>query len=112
MSRLWRPLLAGAVVVVAVFALAKAQIFESSAGTAVGPGDAFAGQAVFESKCAGCHGPGGEGGDPGPRLIGSGLTAAEITTRVEQGAGVMPSGLVSGQDEADVVAYVGSIASQ
>jgi ubiquinol-cytochrome c reductase cytochrome c subunit len=112
MSRLWRPLAGGAVVVVAVFALAKAQLFEPSAVKAAGPGDATAGQAVFESKCAGCHGVGGEGGSPGPRLVGSGLTAADITTRVEQGAGVMPAGLVSGQDEADVVAYVVSITSQ
>ena len=35
MRRLWRPLVAGAVVVVFVFVLAQAQIFEPSATSAV-----------------------------------------------------------------------------
>ena len=110
MRRLWRPLLVGAVVVVAVFVLAKAQVFEpsvSQSGAAVG--DASAGRIVFESKCAGCHGARGQGG-AGPRLIGTGLTADEVAAQVDQGGGVMPAGLVSGQDEADAVAYVVSIA--
>ena len=111
MKRIWRPLVVGAVVVVAVFALAKARIFEPSAVKAAGPGDPYAGQLVFESKCAGCHGTGGKGGSPGPRLIGSGLSAEDVTARVEHGSGVMPAGLVSGKDEANVVAYVVSIAS-
>jgi mono/diheme cytochrome c family protein len=98
------------VIVVAVFVLAKARIFEPAQVKAAGPGDPYAGQLVFESKCAGCHGTGGEGGSPGPRLIGTGLTADEVTARVQQGSGVMPAGLVSGKDEADVVAYVVSIA--
>ena len=46
---------------------------------------------------------------PGPRLVGSGLTAAEVSERVERGGGVMPADLVNGQDQADVVAYVVSI---
>ena len=111
MRRIWRPLLLGALVVVGVFALAKARIFEPSAVKAAGPGDPYVGQLVFESKCAGCHGTGGKGGTPGPRLIGAGVTAAEVTQRVEQGSGVMPAGLVSGKDEANVVAYVVSIAN-
>jgi mono/diheme cytochrome c family protein len=111
MRRLWRPLLVGALVVVAVFVLAKARIFEPSAVKAAGPGDPYAGQLVFESKCAGCHGTGGKGGTPGPRLIGTSLTASDVTQRVEQGSGVMPAGLVSGEDEANVVAYVVSIAN-
>jgi mono/diheme cytochrome c family protein len=111
MARLWRPLLVGAVIVVAVFALAKARIFEPSTTATVGPGDAQAGAAVFASTCAGCHGMGGVGGTPGPRLVGTGLTAEQVTARVEQGAGVMPAKLVSGTDEANVVAYVVSISS-
>ena len=109
MRRLWRPLLVGAAVVVAVFLFAKAQIFEPSASGTVAPGDATRGELVFERECAACHGPGGDGGDPGPRLVGTGLSQDEVTTRVRQGAGVMPAGLVSGQDEANVVAYVVSI---
>lgn len=112
MARLWRPLLVGAVIVVAVFGLAKARVFEPSApATPASAGDSARGAEVFASECAVCHGPGGEGGDPGPRLVGSGLTADEVTERVRQGSGIMPPGLVSGQDEADVVAYVVSIAA-
>lgn len=98
----------GAVVVAATFLLAQAQVFEPSApaaGTAAA-GDVDRGKVVFERECAGCHGPGGEGGGVGPRLRESGLDAAAVTTAVQQGRGVMPAGLVSGQDEADVVAYV------
>ena len=111
MGRLWRPLLVGVLVVVGVFALAKARVFEPTAVKAAGPGDPYAGEVVFEGKCAGCHGTGGKGGTPGPRLIGADLTAADVTQRVEQGSGVMPAGLVSGKDEANVVAYVVSIAN-
>jgi hypothetical protein len=42
-------------------------------------------------------------------LAGAGLDAATVTAAVAQGGGVMPAGLVSGQDEADVVAYVVSV---
>lgn len=111
MTRIWRPVLFGAVIVVAVFALGKARIFEPSTTTTVGSGDPQAGAVVFASTCAGCHGMGGVGGTPGPRLVGTGLTAEQVTTRVEQGSGVMPAKLVSGADEANVVAYVVSISS-
>ena len=37
--------------------------------------------------------------------------AAAVTAAVRQGRGVMPAGIVSGQDEADVVAYVVSISA-
>jgi mono/diheme cytochrome c family protein len=112
MGRGWRPVLVGAVVAIATFALAKAQVFEPSApsGAAVAGGNVDRGRAVFESTCAGCHGPGGAGGT-GPRLQASGLDAAAVTSAVQQGRGIMPAGLVSGQDEADVVAYVASIST-
>lgn len=112
MGRAWRPLLVGAVVVAGTFALAKAQVFEPSAPAAgtVSGGDIGRGMLVFENTCAGCHGPGG-GGGTGPRLQASGLDAAAVTAVVEQGRGIMPAGLVSGQEEADVVAYVVSIST-
>lgn len=110
MRGFWRPLLVGAVIVVAVFVLAKARIFEPTVAKSAGAGDARAGQVVYESKCAGCHGTAGKGGGPGPRLAGVGLTATQVSTQIDQGGGVMPAGLVSGKDEADVVAYVVSIA--
>lgn len=105
-------MLVGLVIALGVFAFAKAQVFEPSAdaGGATATGDAGRGAVVFESKCAGCHGMGGTGGS-GPALQGTGLEAAFVTERVRQGRGIMPGGLVSGQDEADVVAYVVSISS-
>lgn len=107
-----RPILVGGAVVASAFALAQAQVFEpsvSSASSATG-GDVYSGELVFERECSGCHGIGGVGGSPGPRLVDSGLDAAEIAATVQQGVGVMPPALVSGEDEADVVAYVVSIA--
>lgn len=112
MGHAWRPVLVGAAVVLATFALAKARVFEPSApaGSPVAGGNVDRGATVFEATCAGCHGPGGAGGT-GPRLQGTGLDAAAVISAVEQGRGIMPAGLVSGQDEADVVAYVVSISS-
>jgi len=111
MGRGWRPILAGGAVVVGVFALAQAQVFApSEPAAAPTTGDASRGQTVFQENCAGCHGDSGQGG-VGPQLAGSGLDAAQVTSAVQQGRGVMPAGLVSGQEQADVVAYVVSISS-
>lgn len=95
------------------FALAQAQVFEpdAPAASAVSGGDVYRGEIVFERECAGCHGPGGEGGGVGPRLVGGVLDAATVSAAVQQGRGVMPPGLVTGGDEADVVAYVVSIST-
>jgi cytochrome c551 len=112
MGRGWRPILIGAAVVVATFALAKAQIFEPSvpAGTSAA-GDAGRGMAIFAENCSACHGDGGTGGGVGPTLVGAGLDTATVAATVQQGRGVMPAGIVSGQEQADVVAYVVSISS-
>ena len=110
MGRGWRPLLAGAVVAVATFLLAQSPIFEPDvSASATTGGDFYRGQVVFERECAGCHGGDGEGG-AGPRLVDSGLDATEIAATIEQGAGIMPPALVTGSEQADVVAYVASIA--
>jgi mono/diheme cytochrome c family protein len=110
MRRGWRPILVGGAVVVATFALAKAQIFEPSApaGTTAA-GDVDRGETVFAKNCSGCHGEGGTGGGVGPTLVGAGLDAEAVAAAVQQGRGVMPPGIVSGQEQADVVAYVVSI---
>jgi mono/diheme cytochrome c family protein len=112
MSRGWRPILVGAAVVAGTFALAKAHVFEPSApaGTAV-VGDVDRGKMVFAQNCAGCHGTSGQGGGVGPALAGAGLDADTVAATVQQGRGVMPAGIVSGQELADVVAYVVSISS-
>ena len=113
MGRGWRPILVGAAVVAGTFALAHARVFEpsTSAAIAVTGGDVYRGETVFQRNCSSCHGTGGEGGGVGPRLVDAKIDAATVTARVEQGRGVMPAGLVSGRDEADVVAYVVSIST-
>ncbi len=114
MGRLWRPLLVGAVVAGATFALAQLTVFEPSAPPAatLSGGDVYRGQVVFERECASCHGAGGEGGSIGPPLVDTGLDAAEVAATIEQGRGVMPAALVSGQEQADAVAYVVSIGAR
>lgn len=111
MGRAWRPIVIGGAVVVATFALAQAQIFAPSApagGTAAG--DIYRGETVYQRDCAGCHGAGGEGG-VGPALFETGLDMAEVAAAVQQGRGVMPAGIVSGQEQVDVVTYVVSLSS-
>jgi mono/diheme cytochrome c family protein len=73
-------------------------------------GDAARGQTLYQDNCSSCHGSAGEGG-VGPALAGSGLSAAQVRAKIDAGGGTMPAGLVSGQDEDDVIAYVDSIAS-
>ena len=110
MSRGWRPLLAGAIVVVAVFLLAQWPIFEPSSDENVLLGGAERGAVLFGESCAGCHGRNGTGGT-GPALAESGLDADEIASVIDSGAGIMPPAIVTGQNQADVVAYVESIAN-
>jgi len=103
--------IAGAIVVVAVFLLAQWPIFEpDTSSEPVLLGGAERGEVLFAENCAGCHGRGGTGGT-GPALAGSGLSAEEIAAAIEQGGGIMPPGIVTGQNQADVVAYVESIAN-
>ena len=111
MSRGWRPLAIGGAVAIATFALAQAQVFAPSAPAASSAtgGDFYRGETIFQRDCAGCHGEQGAGGGVGPVLARTGLDAATVTTVVQQGRGVMPAGIVTGQEQADVVAYVVSI---
>lgn len=113
MRRGWIPILVGGAVAVGTFALAQAQVFAPSApaASAVSGGDIYRGETVFQRECASCHGSGAVGGGVGPRLVGAGIDAATATAAVQQGRGVMPAGLVSGREEADVVAYVVSIST-
>ena len=100
------------VVTLAVFGLAKWHPFSPSVPAAASDalaGDPSRGATIFASSCAGCHGADGTGG-VGPALRGSGLTAAEIEAIVATGRGAMPAGIVSGQDAADVAAYVATLA--
>ena len=51
----------------------------------------------------------GQDAGVGPKLAGLGLDAKFIEDRVTNGFGAMPPGLASGDDLANVVAYVKSI---
>ena len=98
------------VVAAATFALAMWHPFSPSAPTAAEAprGDAGRGASVYAATCAGCHGADASGG-VGPALRGRGLTADEVEAVVATGRGTMPAGLVSGQDLADVAAYVATL---
>lgn len=113
MGRGWRPLLVGVAVAAATFGIAQAKVFAPAApaGDSTASGDVRRGEAIFQRECAACHGEAGAGGGVGPRLVETGLDASEVATAVEQGRGVMPAGLVSGQEQGDLVAYVVSISS-
>lgn len=116
MSKVVRPLVLFAAVTVAAFVLATLHIFKpgtpkAAAGTGVTLGDVYRGETVFQKSCASCHGAGGSGGI-GPKLAGASLTPARVKAQIDNGGGAMPAGVVSGSDEADVLAYVASIAAQ
>jgi cytochrome c551 len=98
-------------VAAATFGLAKWHPFSPSAPAASSTpaGDVSRGKTVFATTCSACHGVDATGG-AGPPLTDSGLTAADVQEVVATGRGVMPAGLVAGQDAADVAAYVASIA--
>jgi cytochrome c550 len=113
MSRGWRPLLVGALVVVAVFLLAQWPIFEPSTSASESGGTlltgAERGAVLYENECSSCHGTSGEGGI-GPRLADSGLDDVEIAAAIERGGGGMPPAIFTGRNAEDVTAYVASIA--
>ena len=95
----------------AAFTLAKLHLAKPGrpeASRAVKLGDAHRGETVFTQSCAGCHGSGGNGGS-GPRLAGSGISAAAAKAQIDNGGTTMPAGLVSGRDEEDVLAYLATI---
>jgi mono/diheme cytochrome c family protein len=105
-------LLAG--VTASVYLLAELHPAKDEAASApAGPaalGDATRGETLFAENCASCHGEGGAGGGVGPTLAGSGVPSDEARATIENGSGIMPADLVSGQDLIDVLAYLETIA--
>ena len=79
-----------------------------------GGGDAANGKVLFTSKaCSSCHSDVAGTASPFPsapnlaELNASGaLTTATILTQIKNGGGPMPAGLASGQDAADLAAYI------
>ncbi len=72
-------------------------------------GDSYRGETIFGQQCAGCHGQGGAGGGIGPKLAGAPITLAAAKAQIDSGGGAMPAGLVKGQQEKDVLAYLAGI---
>jgi mono/diheme cytochrome c family protein len=81
----------------------------SAPSAAVVAGDAARGETLFAENCASCHGEGGAGGGVGPTLAGSGVEREDARATIENGSGIMPAGLVEGQDLEDVLAYLETI---
>jgi cytochrome c553 len=79
-----------------------------------GGGNAANGKALFTSKtCSSCHSDVAGTASPFPsapnlaELNGTGaLTTAVILNQIKNGGGPMPAGLASGQDAADLAAYI------
>ena len=91
-----------------VFTLAKWYPAKPEATVVAGEvklGDAKRGASLFRAECSGCHGASAEGG-VGPRLAGADLTLARVKTQIDNGGGTMPAGLVTGEHEEDVLAFL------
>jgi mono/diheme cytochrome c family protein len=71
--------------------------------------DPLRGDQLFAENCARCHGDDGTGGGIGPTLAGAEVSLDDARSTIENGSGVMPAGLVSGQDLEDVLAYLETI---
>jgi mono/diheme cytochrome c family protein len=94
-----------------VFTLAKLHVARPSVA-ASGPvevGDFYRGQVVFNQTCSPCHGTDGKHGTVGPTLAGAHIALAAAKAQIDHGGGVMPAHLVTGGQEADVLAFLGTI---
>jgi mono/diheme cytochrome c family protein len=113
-SRRVRLLLVPAVLFVAVSATAftLAELHPAKPGVptsgSVKLGDAYRGQTVFSTTCAGCHGANAEGG-VGPKLDGAQISVAAAKAQIDNGGGAMPPNLVHDAQEEDVLAYLATI---
>jgi mono/diheme cytochrome c family protein len=77
--------------------------------------DLAAGKSAFSAACGGCHTlkDGGTSGKVGPDLDSlAPLTAERVAKQIENGSGAMPPKLLTGQDAANVAAYVASVAGK
>jgi cytochrome c6 len=78
-------------------------------------GDVAAGKTAFVATCGGCHTlkDAGTSGNVGPDLDSlAPLTVDRVAHQIEHGGGAMPAKLLTGQDAANVAAYVASVAGK
>jgi mono/diheme cytochrome c family protein len=110
----------------ALIASASLAMLAACGGTGVpapGAADRAAGKTIFQQKCGGCHtlADAGTSGTIGPNLdqayVGSRLEGfdsssfeALVRQQIDEADQPMPRHLVTGQDAANVAAYVASVA--
>ncbi|MCW2973614.1 MAG: cytochrome c class [Thermoleophilia bacterium] len=84
---------------------------EPAADTLPAGFDADAARTLFASTCGGCHmlTDAKTTGNVGPNLDTIEDTAAEVEEQIKNGGGVMPAGLLTGDDATNVAAYVASV---
>jgi mono/diheme cytochrome c family protein len=106
------PAILFAVVSAAVFSLANwhpAKRESQTPTVSIVAVDPLRGDQLFARRCATCHGVEGQGGSVGPALAGNEVSIDQARSTIENGSGVMPAGLVTGQDLEDVLAYLETI---
>jgi mono/diheme cytochrome c family protein len=71
-------------------------------------------KAKFVTTCGGCHtlADAGTHGTVGPNLDGLKPNLATVEHQIANGGGIMPAGLLKGQDLKDVAEYVSSVAGK
>lgn len=77
--------------------------------------DLAAGKTAFTATCGGCHvlKAAGTNGQVGPSLDSFGpLSVALVANQIAKGGQIMPPKLLTGQDAANVAAYVASVAGK
>lgn len=74
---------------------------------------AYRGEKVADTTCIGCHGPGLDGGDSGPKLVGEAFLAnwssqpvSELFDWIREAMPPEAAGSLSKEDTAAVVAYI------
>jgi len=106
------PIVLFAVFAGAAFALSKLHLAKPGTPKTSGKvklGDSYRGETIFSTTCAACHGQAGKGGGIGPALAGVAIPIEAAKAQIDNGGGAMPAGLVKGQQEEDVLAYLAGI---
>jgi cytochrome c553 len=88
---------------------------ETTTGGGSSGADVAAGKTAFVATCGGCHAlkDAGTSGNVGPDLDSlAPLSVETVAKQIENGGGAMPPKLLTGQDAANVAAYVASVAGK